>query len=374
MSEHVLSGNVGEWSEVYAFFHLLGFPYLVACDADLNPFKTNHLPVISIYRGEGPNGPLAYYYIADKGGIWAVSENGELGPTISAVEGANEAKALLLDIQKRISEGKKAEMQFPKAQQFLARLCDCRLKAKASDKEDIILTLNDIRAGQNISCGFSIKSYLGSDPTLLNASVDNTNILYHVHGIDDQTASEIMQQAQANPNKKIKILMELLQKAGAKIEYQHLMGSQFAQNLNYIDTIMPDILGELLLMHYLTWEESLEKVTQKVAEEDPVGLKDPNLYYYKIKKFLEAVALGMTPSKPWKGAEDANGGFLIVKPDGNLVTYHLYNRQALDEYLLRYTRFEHPSTTRHQYASLFPDENGQLCLKLALQVRFCKAG
>ena len=373
MSECKLSGNVGEWSEVYAFFHLLGSPYLVACDAQLQPLNNNNLPVISIYRGVGANGPLAYYYIADKGGLWAISENGELGTTVSAKEGKEAAESLLSDMQKCIEDKKKKGMQFPKAEQFLARLSDCRLKAKASEKEDIVLTLNDIRAGQNISCGFSIKSYLGSEPTLLNASVDNTNILYHVDGIDDETAEEITEQALAS-NAKIVTLMELLQRAGATISYQRLLGEQFARNLSYIDTMMPKILGELLLCHYLTQEDRLEQVTAKIAQDDPVGLHDSQLYHYKVQKFLEAVALGMTPSKPWQGAEDANGGFLIVKPDGDLVTYHLYNRQALDEYLLRYTRFEHPSTSRHHYAYLYKDSNGQWNLKLALQIRFLNPG
>ena len=118
---------------------------------------------------------------------------------------------------------------------------------------------------------------------------------------------------------------------------------------------------------------TMAEVAGKVAEGDHPKLSGKELHRYKVKKFLEAVALGMTPgAKNWNGAEDATGGFLIVKPDGELVTYHLYNRQALDEYLLLYTKFERPSTSRHKYGFLYTEEDGHLYLKLALQVRFCR--
>ena len=125
------------------------------------------------------------------------------------------------------------------------------------------------------------------------------------------------------------------------------------------------------MMKYKT--VTMAEVMGMVAEADHPKPSGKELYHYYVKKIMEAVALGMTPSaKNWNGAEDATGGFLIVKPDGELVTYHLYNRQALDEYLLLYTKFERPSTTRHKYGSLYTEEDGHLYLKLALQVRFCK--
>lgn len=75
-----------------------------------------------------------------------------------------------------------------------------------------------------------------------------------------------------------------------------------------------------------------------VAETEHPMLSVKKLYRYKVKKFLEAAAPGMMPyAKNWNGAEDATSGFLIVKPDGKLVTYHLYNRQGVDEYLILYT-------------------------------------
>ena len=44
------------------------------------------------------------------------------------------------------------------------------LKAKSSDKTDIRIVLHDRRTNINSEMGFSIKSQLGGDSTLLNAS------------------------------------------------------------------------------------------------------------------------------------------------------------------------------------------------------------
>lgn len=374
MPKTTLTGNVGEWSEVYAFFHLMGTHELVPCDSNLNALSDNHLPILSIYRGEGSNGKIGYLYKDENGGTWEIHLNDMVCGSVPAADGEAEAARLLEALLAAIRNHQKAQLQFPKAQKFLERLCDCRLKARATDKEDITLRIQDIRAGQAVTCGFSIKSYLGSEPTLLNASGDSTNILYRVDNITSDQVKDVEAAVEADPGHKLQVLMRELLAQGATFTCCGLLNPQFEKNLRFIDTSMPQLLGELLLEHYCSNEKHLSLVTEMVAEKDPLQLGDKELYHYKVKKFLEAVALGMTPSaKHWNGAEDATGGFLIVKPDGELVTYHLYNRQALDEYLLLYTKFERPSTTRHHYGSLFTEVDGQLYLKLALQVRFCRA-
>ena len=47
----------------------------------------------------------------------------------------------------------------------------------------------------------------------------------------------------------------------------------------------------------------------------------------------------MMPSKAWDGHDEANGGYVIVKEDGDVLAYHLYNRGAFETYLLN--KFHH---------------------------------
>ena len=46
-----------------------------------------------------------------------------------------------------------------------------------------------------------------------------------------------------------------------------------------------------------------------------------------------AFALGMTASKAWQGKFNANGGFIVVKEDGDIVCCHFFDRNDLEDYL-----------------------------------------
>jgi HpaII restriction endonuclease len=94
-----------------------------------------------------------------------------------------------------------------------------------------------------------------------------------------------------------------------------------------------------------------------------------NFYEYKIKHFLTDSALGMTGSKVWLGAYDITGGYLIVKKDGDVLCYHVYNRNQFEDYLFANTKLDTPSSTRHEFGTVY-EENEQLYFALNLQIRF----
>ena len=48
----MLTGNKGEWSEIYALFKLLGDKQLFAGDANLNKVEELFYPIIKIIRNE----------------------------------------------------------------------------------------------------------------------------------------------------------------------------------------------------------------------------------------------------------------------------------------------------------------------------------
>ena len=74
-------------------------------------------------------------------------------------------------------------------------------------------------------------------------------------------------------------------------------------------------------------------------------------------------------AKLWDGLDEANGGYIIVKADGEILAYHIYNRNFFEQYLLDNTILERASTSRHDYMSLY-EENGEMFIKLNLQIRF----
>jgi type II restriction enzyme len=76
--------------------------------------------------------------------------------------------------------------------------------------------------------------------------------------------------------------------------------------------------------------------------------------------------------KEWKGRYDANGGYLVVKKDGDIVCYHFYNRNDVEDYLYNNTRFERASRSRYHFGSLYRRQDGEVYIKLNLQIRFNK--
>ena len=92
-------------------------------------------------------------------------------------------------------------------------------------------------------------------------------------------------------------------------------------------------------------------------------------YEYKIKRFLTDIALGMMPSKVWTGELDATGGYLVVKESGDILCYHIYNRNEFENYLLNNTKLETACSTRHGFGSIYEIDNQQY-FNLNLQIRF----
>lgn len=79
----------------------------------------------------------------------------------------------------------------------------------------------------------------------------------------------------------------------------------------------------------------------------------------------------MMPSKVWTGQYDATGGYLVVKQNGDVLCYHIYNRNEFEDYLLNNTKLDTASSSRHGFGEIYK-ENNKLYFKLNLQIRFTK--
>lgn len=347
--------NIGEWSEVYVFFRLLGDCAIFPCDGQL--VRTDEsFPVKRIIRGDREKDTCEF--VLDTGGdMWIVKKvTPEL--RIKSAEGTEHADELLSQL---VNRGE----NYSKALKFLDYIGVKSIKASSQAKEDIKLQIADVRAGQSPVCGFSIKSYLGRAPTLLNSSGDCTNLLYEVTGISPDRVDEVNAEPQTND------LLGRLARMGASLRFAGLCSEVFRHNLLYIDSSMEQILGELVKISYTGNIASIREATEKLSEADPLRLKYPDPYREYVKRLLTAVALGMTPGHEWTGRTDSTAGFLIVKPNGEVVSYHIYNTDAFKDYLFLYTRFDRPSRSRHKYGKLYV-ENERVFIKLALQIRFDK--
>ena len=358
----MITGNKGEWSEIYALFRLLGEGKVHAGDADLNKLKL-YYPILNIIREEDRR----YEYKPNKEkNLVVIDEDGNEFARFPMTRFRHEAALLLETIQ---DIGNIRAFEIPSAENFMHIIGCSRLKAPSSDKSDIQIVIHDMRTNMTPQLGFSIKSQLGSASTLLNASAA-TNITYHIIGgdISDEEIEEINAIDNHLPR------MEALIERGCHLQYHDIDSDRFKNNLLFIDTCMPQFIAECLINDSMPDATSSVKDTVKmVAKKNPFNYTGNNIlsfYEHKMKVFLIDVALGMNPSKPWNGRYDANGGYLVVKKDGDIVCYHFYNRNDVEDYLFNNTRFERASRKRHGYGFLYRDVEGCVCLKLNLQIRF----
>lgn len=77
----------------------------------------------------------------------------------------------------------------------------------------------------------------------------------------------------------------------------------------------------------------------------------------------------MTPAREWNGRDDATGGYVIVREDGNVLAFHIYNRDMFEDYLIDNTKFETASSSRHGFGTVF-ERDGSYFINLNLQIRF----
>lgn len=163
-------------------------------------------------------------------------------------------------------------------------------------------------------------------------------------------------------------IKKIIEKNG-QLKYWKINNRVFADNLVLIDSSMDKIIAETILYFYKDGICNCDEMVEKLELENPMNYGNVNAYKYKFKKFLTAVALGMVPAAVWNGIDEATGGYIVVTKEGNVLAYHIYNRNYFEEYLLKNTKYETASTSRHGFGEIYT-ENGEYYIKLNLQVRF----
>lgn len=357
-----MTGNIGEWSELYTLFKLLADGKLYAADA-----KTNKIPDI-------------YYDILkairlQKDGKWEYERNGTV-KVINAESNQVICSVVINDFIKQsddifsVMTGKKnskGAFEIPSVNTFAQSIKCTSLKAKSQDKADIHLMVHDIMSGRDDTFGFSIKSQIGNPSTLFNAS-GATNFTYKITG-HQLTNEEICEFEKID---RFKNKFDYLQSVGADIKFVKTDNETLEFNLKMVMTEMPVIFAEMIKEYYKGQVNKISEITHIISESGLINTINNDVFLnHKVKEFLTNIALGMVPNTLWTGDYEATGGYIIVKEDGDIVCYHIYNRNAFKNYLFENTRFDTPSKTKHLFGNI-EQIDGEQYLKLNVQIRFVK--
>lgn len=357
-----MTGNIGEWSELYTLFRLLADGKLYAADKDTNKIPDIYYDVLKAIRSQ-------------KDGKWEYARNGEIkvinaetGDVVCSVPISKfiEQSDILLNAMK--ASGKKdGAFDIPAVGSFAESIKCTALKAKSQDKADIHLMVHDIMSGRDDTFGFSIKSQLGSPSTLFNAS-GATNFTYKIEG-HQLSDNEI---AIFEGYKKFKDKFDYLSSLGSAIRFIRTDNEILDFNLKMVMLEMPAIFAEMIKCYFRGWASSISELASLAAKSGIIyTLNNDVLIQHKVKELLTNIALGMVPNTMWTGDYEATGGYIIVKEDGDVVCYHIYNHNAFKNYLYANTRFDTPSKTKHGFGSIY-EHNGKQFIKLNVQIRFVK--
>lgn len=357
-----MTGNVGEWSELYTLFKLLADGKLYAADADTNRIPNIYYDIIKIIRTQA-TGTFEYHRSAQIKVISA--ESGEEICSIPINAFIEQTNKLLAGIKE--NKGGNGAFELPDVWSFAESVKCSSLKAKSSDKSDIRLMVHDIMSGRDDTFGFSIKSQLGSPSTLFNAS-GATNFVYKIVG--NRLADDEVQAF--NGIRMFKDKLEYLTSHGADISFYKVANETLDFNLKMVTREMPEIFAEMIKRYYRGDAKAIPELTKLVANCGIVNTINNAVYCaHNVKEMLTNIALGMVPKTLWTGDYEATGGFIIVKEDGDVVCYHIYNRNEFKNYIFAATRFDTPDPGKHKFGKIY-DENGQQMLKLNVQIRFVK--
>lgn len=172
--------------------------------------------------------------------------------------------------------------------------------------------------------------------------------------------------------------MQYLHKIGCDI---HLVKT--AKNIAYENLVkcggleMPTITivaGMLKKFYFenLSGLTSMGDCVDFLSENNFVGygfrdLKDT--YRNKISQLLLCTFTGMRLGTPWTGRQEVNGGYIVVKNNGDVVAFHSAIADEFKDFLFAKMIKESPSHGKHKDMVIYKEDD-RYFLKLGLQLRF----
>lgn len=382
-----LSGNRGEWSEIYIFLKLLDDGKVYAADKDMKKLEAVYLNILKILREETQG--MRYEYIT--GDPVKISLNGQdLEETIDH----GELQKIKAELWNKFQAAPNGNISSPEVEEFLNSIHIQKLKSPPvatgnffGGTEDIVLQVSDYRTAIISNIGFSCKSEFKHKSTLFNASQNNTNFCFELTGnINDELMDQVngLYEVKHKRDGSIKHTVAVskrikaLKDAGVEIRFEKQLKENAARNIVLSGGIeMPAVVACILKNYY--WEHngetahsSFSEAIDYVVEQNPAGycFSDvKSIYRSKIGKLLFDMFTGMRLANTWDGRSNVSGGYIVVKEDGDVLAYHTTLADEFKDFLIDKLGLETPSSSRHNAMKIYKEE-GKYYINFNLQVRF----
>lgn len=393
----ITKGNSGEWSEPYVLLSLLSEGRIYNSDGDLNVIRDVWHDIRSIIfkqDSQDREGSLRYEINPDDRTV-DVFRNGEKIITITRGDCRKYADGLCDAIKNSHSSNGTIDID-PSYSDFLGSIGRNTLKASGKDTPDIWLDMPDVRNTSDRPLGFSIKSRLSSHlPTIFNSS-GASNIIYEITGdVTEEKIGRLMEivsvrgtagegdteEIYPDYSARIRAFKDMglgLKYAGARSVRTRKDGGieitddrVFERNLRMIDCCLPQILADMTAEAYFNGVMNLKDLVEILDRKDRFNAEPSEEYPFyrkKVQDMLVAMTTSMTAGRLWDGTEGTNGGLIIVKEDGDIVCYHIFDRNDFRDFLLNNMKFDYPSNARY-YSTGILEDGEKYYMSLNVQIR-----
>ncbi|WP_298952884.1 HpaII family restriction endonuclease [uncultured Nonlabens sp.] len=226
--------------------------------------------------------------------------------------------------------------------------------------------------GHIISKEVSIKSFLDNNPKILKLN-ETTNITFKIVDDNGKPISDddlIEVNSITKGHKYIKRISKLTE-LGYQVNFDSFDDDTFKLNLQVIDSDLPEIIAHIVKDKYISSIVKINDVIKKIREDNPMNYnlsQGHKFYEYRLVNFLVEAALGMTSKAVWSGKYDIVGGIIIIKPNAEMLCYHLIDFNKFKQYLKNSARLDNPSGSKMGYGSVYKNEHGSF-IKLNFQIK-----
>lgn len=356
--EMVNTKNKGEWTELYSFLKILDDRKLFLADKSLN--INNTIDALNVTKVTTLNIDESFYleendYVLVKNN----KLNSEKKIRVSEFLNSN----ILKKVAGLIRSGS-GTFEVPDLELVKNELGISIVKGgNSNQKADIVMDIHNNEISKQ-NQGFGIKSYLGSNPTLLNAS-GNTNFIFEVLNLKPDCIDEVNA---IRTNTKLKDRINRIYDLGGSFEFRKIEAESMQYNLAMVDSLIPEITSKMLLEFYLNRTNSMKCNLENVFTNNCAFDSDLVSLQVKVKRLLVSILLGFFAGKKWDG-KYVSSGTIVVKDNGEQVAFHIIDMESLENYLFENVKFDTPSTTRHRYGKIILENDKKLYFKLNMQLR-----
>lgn len=358
MASDTWSGNIGEWGEAFVLLHLLAHNKLYNADSHGQKIMDEYGNVEAIYRTEN-SGLNIELIVADD--VIVVKHDGETVIEIPKDEFAQTAHSLFLAMQDQGTTAKHSE------QEFLQGLGCESLKASSLMKADLRARIYDGFLSSRVTKDYSIKTVVGGDPSLANAS-DHSYIDYELPGFDANKAEIVnLIEGRSWVVKRTEKVLELCPNPVPIVR-----SPIFERNLRKCHWRAPEVIGVALMHGQMHRGKPVIESIADLKEKNPLGFLEDELDDYEdaVRRYLWGIVFDLDPGQPWRGPSQVDG-YLLVTEQEEVLAYQVSRQRAFEDYLLMHSKWDTPSTTRYSdVGRVWQRDDGMWMYSLSSVVRY----